>query len=98
MSLIFFQQEKERIMLEYAENMTKLSNALEKQKQKQLEDTRQKLLDKRRQRKKNLHHQHIAEAQQEGIPADEVCSVVDIFGFKSLIDDKMLDTSKEDTR
>ena len=65
-------QEKEKIMVEYANNMSKLNAALEKQKQKQMADMREKLLERRRQRKKNLHHQHIAEAQKEGVAADEV--------------------------
>ena len=65
-------QEKEKIMVEYANNMSKLNAALEKEKQKQMADMREKLLERRRQRKKNLHHQHIAEAQKEGVAADEV--------------------------
>ena len=65
-------QEKEKIMMDYANNMSKLNVALEKQKQQQMAELREKLLERRRQRKKNLHHQHIAEAQKEGVSADEV--------------------------
>jgi hypothetical protein len=66
------EQEKEKIMVDYANNMTKLTSALEKQKQQQLADLREKLLDRRRQRKKKLHHEHIAEAQKEGVGVEEV--------------------------
>ena len=66
------EQEKEKIMLDYANNMSKLNTALEKQKQRQMGEVREKLLERRRQRKKGLHHQHIAEAQSEGVGAEEV--------------------------
>ena len=66
------EQEAEKIMVKYADEMSKLNAALEKQKQRQLSDAREKLLDRRRQKKKGLHHQHIAEAQREGVDADEV--------------------------
>ena len=44
--------EREQIMLEYANNLQKLTDALEKKKQQQLNKLRQELLDRRRQRKK----------------------------------------------
>ena len=42
-------------MMEYAANLQKFTDALEKQKQQQLEDLRRRLLEKRRQNKKDLH-------------------------------------------
>ena len=45
-------EEREKIMMEYANNLQKLTDALEKQKQSHLQKLRQELLDRRRQRKK----------------------------------------------
>ena len=50
--------EREKIMLEYANNLQKLTDALEKQKQQQLNALRQELLDRRRQRKKVITFTH----------------------------------------
>ena len=50
-----------QVMLEYAANLQKFTDALEKQKQQQLEDLRRRLLDKRRQHKKDLHKQQVRE-------------------------------------
>ena len=47
--------EREKIMLAYANNLQKLTDALEKQKQQQLNTLRQELLDRRRQRKKVIY-------------------------------------------
>ena len=46
------EEEKEKIMLEYAQNMQKLNDALERQKQQEMEALRRRLLDRRRQDKK----------------------------------------------
>ena len=48
-----------QIMMEYAGNLQKFTDALEKQKQQQLEDLRRRLLEKRRQKKKELHKQQV---------------------------------------
>ena len=64
--------EREKIMMEYTWNMSRLTDALEKQKQQQLTDLRARLLDRRRQRKKNLHKTHLAEAKSQGLPPDVV--------------------------
>ena len=50
--------EREQIMLEYANNLQKLTDALEKKKQQQLNKLRQELLDRRRQRKKVIIFAH----------------------------------------
>ena len=50
--------EREKIMLAYANNLQKLTDALEKQKQQQLNTLRQELLDRRRQRKKVITFTH----------------------------------------
>ena len=52
-------QEREKIMMEYAGNLQKFTDALEKQKQQQLEDLRRRLLERRRQNKKELHKQQV---------------------------------------
>ena len=57
------QEEKERIMNDYAGNMGRLNDALEKQKQSHLAELRQKMLDRRRKTRKELHNSHISEAQ-----------------------------------
>ena len=44
--------EREKIMMEYSNNLQKLTDALEKQKQQQLSKLRQELLNRRRQKKK----------------------------------------------
>ncbi len=64
--------EREKIMMEHAQNLQKLTDALEKQKQQQMADMREKLLNRRRQRKKDLHRQHISEAKSLGLPPDGV--------------------------
>lgn len=66
------EQEKEKLMIDYASQMQKLDEDFEKQKLKQLDTLRQKLLEKRRLRKKELNRKHISEAQQSGIPPDSV--------------------------
>ena len=48
-------EERERVLMEYAANLQKYTDALEKQKQSQLEDLRARLLEKRRKHKKDLH-------------------------------------------
>ncbi|GFO26753.1 cytadherence high molecular weight protein 2 [Plakobranchus ocellatus] len=64
--------EKERLILEYKQNMADLDQRLENQKQAQLEEIRAKLLNRRRRERKELHAAHIAEAQGYGISAEEV--------------------------
>merc|ERR550532_579983 len=68
-------EEREKIMLEYAQNMQKLNDALEKQKQQQMEALRRKMLDRRRQEKKDMHRAHITEAKNLGLPADAVPTI-----------------------
>lgn len=55
--------EKEKILMDHAANMAGLSDRLERQKQQQLDELREKLLEKRRRQKKDLHNKHITEAQ-----------------------------------
>ena len=45
--------------MEYAANLQKFTDALEKQKQQQLDDLRRRLLEKRRQKKKEVHKQQV---------------------------------------
>lgn len=66
------EQEKEKIMMEYAKNLQHTNEALEKQKQQQLSALRKKLQDRRRQQKKDLHRKHIEEAKSHGLSADSV--------------------------
>lgn len=69
------EQETENVLMESAQKMAKLNVPLESQKQQQLAKLQQKLLDRRRQQKKALHLQHIAEARAEGVGAEEVPDV-----------------------
>lgn len=55
--------EKDRVLMDYAASMAKLTDELEKQKQRQLAEVREKMLERRRRHKKDLHNKHIAEAQ-----------------------------------
>ena len=48
-------EEREKVLMEYAANLHKFTDALEKQKQAQLEDLRQRMLERRRKQKKDLH-------------------------------------------
>ena len=64
--------EREKIILEFANNLQKLADGIEKQKLKQLETLRRELLDRRRQKKKELHKSHIAEAKSHGLPPDGI--------------------------
>ena len=64
--------EREKLIMDHAANMAKLTDTLEKQKQNQLAELRKKLLDRRRQAKKNLHKTHLTEAKAQGLPADIV--------------------------
>ena len=61
------EEERERIMMDYAANMSRLNDALEKQKQQQLAECRRKMVDRRRSRRKELHNAHIAEAQGKAL-------------------------------
>lgn len=74
LSKVKSEQEREKVMMDYANNMQKLTESFEKNKQKQLDTLRQKLLEQRRQRKKDLHRKHIGEAQGQGLPVDSVPS------------------------
>lgn len=53
------ESEKERIVADYGRQLQKLTDALEKQKQKQLEKSRRELIEKRKADKKQLHRKHI---------------------------------------
>ena len=66
------EEDRDKLMLDYAVKLQKLTDSLEKQKQAHLDKTRQKLLERRRQMKKDLHRAHISEAKALGIPADQV--------------------------
>ena len=68
-------EEKEAVMMEYANNVQKLTEALEKQKQQQLAALQKTLLEKRRKDKKDLHRAHIAEAKAEGMDVSLVPSI-----------------------
>jgi hypothetical protein len=56
------QKERDRIMADYAMNLQKVNDAFDKQKQMQIEGLRNKLLENRRNRKKELYRKHCAEA------------------------------------
>jgi hypothetical protein len=64
--------EREKILLEYATNLQKVTDGLEKQKRHSLESLRQKLLNRRRQAKKDLHKKHIEETKSTNLGADVV--------------------------
>lgn len=64
--------EKERLMMQHAEDIQKLNEAFEKQKMKQLKAIRKRLMDQRRQKKKDLHKKHVGEAEVEDLPASTV--------------------------
>ena len=68
--------ERDRILLEYANNVQKLNDALEKQKQKQLEKIRKELIERRRKNKKELQRSHISEARALGLQADSIPNIV----------------------
>ena len=57
---------------DYAKKLSQLTEALENQKQEQLEALRQQLIDKRRRAKKALHRTHLDEAQAMGFPSEVV--------------------------
>ena len=65
-------EESEKLMMDYSQNLQKMTDALEKQKQQQLEQIRKQLLDQRRKEKKELHKMHINEAKALGLEADIV--------------------------
>jgi len=62
--------DREKLMLTHAADMAKLTETLEQQRLQQHAGLRQKLLDKRRKQRKDLHIQHISEARSLGLPAD----------------------------
>lgn len=68
-------KEKDRLMAEYATNLQKVNDAFDKQKQQQLEKLRQKLLENRRSRKKELYRKHCAQAEEQGVGIDMVPDV-----------------------
>lgn len=70
------EEERQKILLEYAPNLHKYTDALEKQKQQQLEGLRRKLVDRRRQARKELHKAQIADAKKCGVSPDCVPPVV----------------------
>jgi hypothetical protein len=70
------EDERDKLLLEYANNVQKLNDALEKQKQKQLEKVRNQLIEHRRREKKDLQRRHITEAQSVGLPPDMMPGVV----------------------
>lgn len=75
LSKVKSEQERDKVMVDYANNMQKLNESFEKNKQNQLDTLRQKLLEQRRQKKKDLHRKHIGEAQGQGLPVDSVPSI-----------------------
>ncbi|CAH1789583.1 unnamed protein product [Owenia fusiformis] len=66
------QEEKERLLMEYAHQLQRSNDKLDAEKQRQMANLRKKLLDERRQKKKELHRNHITEAKSLGLPADTV--------------------------
>jgi len=64
--------DREKIMAEYAQNLSKMTEALEQQKQQQLKALRERLLERRRKSRKELHRTHITEAKALGFSADVV--------------------------
>ena len=66
------EEEREAIMLTYAQDMQKLTDGIERQKQAQLEELRKRLLERRRQAKKEMHRNHIGEAKSMNLKPDVV--------------------------
>ncbi|XP_070551144.1 golgin subfamily A member 6-like protein 25 isoform X1 [Ptychodera flava] len=64
--------ERARIIAEYADQVQRLSEKLEKEKQEQLTRLRQQMRDRRKRRKEDLHRQQVAEAKREGLTEDNV--------------------------
>lgn len=69
------EEERDRLMMDYVVNMQKLNEAFEKRKRKQLDKLRKRLLDARRQRKKELHNKHVEEAKGQGLQPDAVPNI-----------------------
>lgn len=69
------EKERDRIMSDYAMNLQKVNDAFDKQKQLQLENLRQKLLENRRNRKKELYRKHCTEAEAQGVGLESVPDV-----------------------
>ena len=82
------EQDKERIMVEYVSNMQKLNEAFEKRKRKQLDKLRKRLLDARRQKKKELHNKHLQEAKGQGMSPDAVPNM-NMPSYEDLMNDLM---------
>lgn len=69
------EEEKERLMMQHAEDIQKLNEAFEKQKLKQLKNLRKRLMEERRQKKKELHKKHLNEAEMQDLPATAVPNI-----------------------
>ena len=69
------EKERDRIMSDYAMNLQKVNDAFDKQKQMQLESLRKKLLENRRNKKKELYRKHCSEAEAQGVGLESVPDV-----------------------
>lgn len=69
------EKERERMMSGYAMNLQKVNDAFDKQKQMQLEGLREKLIESRRNRKKELYRKQCSEAEERGISLESVPDV-----------------------
>lgn len=55
--------------------MQRINEAYEKQKLKQLKNLRKRLMEERRQRKKDLHRKHMMEADENGLPQNSIPNI-----------------------
>ena len=69
------EKERDRIMQNYATNLQKVNDAFDKQKHQQLDSLRSKLLEARRNRKKELYRKQCAEAEAHGVGVESVPDV-----------------------
>lgn len=79
-------KDRDRIMDDYARNLQKVNDAFDKQKTMQLETLRKKLLDNRRNRKKELYRRQCAEAEAQGVEIESVPDV-NLPGYDDLMRD-----------
>ncbi|XP_070551432.1 trichohyalin-like [Ptychodera flava] len=69
------QADIDRIMAEHEKELAAVLGRLDSQKQRQLQELRDRLAQRRKQREKSLHDKHVKEAQEAGIPTPEESKV-----------------------
>jgi len=80
------EKEKDRLMKEYATNLQKVNDAFVKQKNQQMDNLRKKLLEGRRNRKKELYRRQCQEAEAAGVGIEGVPDV-NMPGYDDLMRD-----------